>query len=201
MEKLVRPNGPTRYIGVANLGENLLDELLRNATVKPLVHQMEVHPYLQQREWIKKNKALNMSVIAYAPLGNTSPTYRERFYNNKEVWGDLPMLLENETIKKVATRRQCTPAQVVLGWNLRLGQTIIPKSARFDHQKENLGALECSKKLTDEDDKEIAGIEAKYGPRRMLNVCGLFYISCYDGLTGMERWKNWKSPLPSFLRK
>jgi alcohol dehydrogenase (NADP+) len=193
MEKLVRPNGPTRYVGVANLGSKLLDEVLRDATLKPLAHQMEVHPYLQQRDWVKKNKELNLTVIAYAPLGNTSPTYREKFYNNKEVWGDLPMLLEEETIKKIAARRSCTPAQVVLGWNLRLGQSVIPKSSHLTRQKENLGALDC--KLTDEDDKEIAGIEARYGPRRMLNVCGLYRINCYEGLTGMERWKSWKSPL------
>ncbi|KAF2437013.1 Aldo/keto reductase [Tothia fuscella] len=163
------------------------------STLKPLVHQMEVHPYLQQREWVKKNKDLNLTIIAYAPLGNTSPTYHKEFYNNKEVWGDLPMLLENETIKKIAAQRKCTPVQVVLSWNLRLGQVVIPKSARLDHQKENWGALNC--KLTDEDDKEIAGIEAKHGPRRMLKVCGIYGINCYEGLSGMERWKGWKSPL------
>ena len=106
------------------------------------------------------------------------------------------MLLEHETIKKVAARRNCTPSQAVLSWNLRLGQTVIPKSAQLARQKENLGAWDC--KLTDEDDKDIASIEAKHGPRRMLNVCGLYYINCYEGLSGMERWKSWKSPLPKF---
>ena len=148
---------------------------------------------MQQRDWVKKNKDLNLTVIAYAPLGNTSPTYRTRMYNNKQVWGDLPMLLQQDTIKKIATQRNCTPVQVVLSWNLRLGQTVIPKSGQVTRQKENMGALNC--KLTDQDDKEIAGIEEKYGPRRMLNVCALYRQNCYEGLTGMERWKNWKSPL------
>ena len=130
-------------------------------------------------------------MIAYAPLGNTSPTYRTRFYNNKEVWGDLPMLLELDTIKKIAEIRGCTSAQVVLGWNIGLGTNVIPKSSQLARQQEN--SEPC--KLTAEDDQEIAGIEAKYGPRRMLNVCGLYNINCYEGLTGMERWKSWKSPI------
>jgi alcohol dehydrogenase (NADP+) len=193
MEKLIRPNGPTRYIGVANLGPKPLDELLKGATLKPLVHQFEIHPYLQQRDWVKKNKEMNFTVMAYAPLGNTSPTYRESIYANKESYGDLPMLLEHDVIKTIATRRKCTPAQVVLSWNLRLGQAIIPKSVQLDRQKENFASTNC--KLTDEDDKDIAGIETKHGPRRLLNICGLFNLMCYEGLTGMERWKSWKSPL------
>jgi alcohol dehydrogenase (NADP+) len=189
MEKLIRPNGPARYIGVANLGPKLLDPLLRNATFKPLVHQMEVHPYLQQRDWVKHNQDLNLTVIAYAPLGNTSPTYRKGIYANSRVVKGLPMLLEHETIKKIAAARNCSPSQVVLAWNLRHGVTVIPKSSHLDRQKQNMGALTC--KLTDEDDKAIAGIENTYGPRRMLNICAVFGKNCYEGLTGMEHWKSW----------
>jgi alcohol dehydrogenase (NADP+) len=65
MEKLVRPVNGTRFIGISNFNPKQLEDLLKTATVKPKVHQFELHPYLQQPDYIKKNLDLGISVTAY----------------------------------------------------------------------------------------------------------------------------------------
>jgi alcohol dehydrogenase (NADP+) len=65
MEKLVRPTKGTRFIGISNFNPKQLEDLLKTATIKPKVHQFELHPYLQQPDYIKKNLDLGISVTAY----------------------------------------------------------------------------------------------------------------------------------------
>ena len=51
MTELVRA-GKTRHIGVSNFSPAQLETLLNHTSHPPAVHQMELHPYLQQRDWI-----------------------------------------------------------------------------------------------------------------------------------------------------
>lgn len=176
MEKLVTPGGPVRFIGVANHSPKMFDALLQSATIKPKVHQLEAHPYLQQTEYIKSIQAKNITVTAYAPLANTSPAYMTTglFNPNKP-----PQILENPVITAVAKSRSCTPAQVVLGWNLRRGLAVIPKAGNVKHQEENINAANC--KLTDEDVAQIDGMSAKYS-QRSCNMCKGIQHKCFEGL-------------------
>ena len=50
MEKLV-DNGLVKYIGVANFPVMLLHDLLSYARIKPVVNQVEIHPYNQQHNF------------------------------------------------------------------------------------------------------------------------------------------------------
>jgi alcohol dehydrogenase (NADP+) len=151
----------------------MIDNLLKNATITPKIHQFEGHPYLQQSAFVDFHFKRNISVINYAPLGNTGSHYRL-------TGGDLPKLLQNELIVNIAKSRGCTPAQVVLAWNLNRKIIVIPKAARVDHQKENIATLkEC--KLQDEDIAKIKGIQPNV---RMLRYpCAPAKGMCYEGLT------------------
>jgi hypothetical protein len=44
MEKLIKPDGPVRFIGVSNFSPSQMEELLAVATIKPAVHQFESLP-------------------------------------------------------------------------------------------------------------------------------------------------------------
>jgi len=55
MEKLIG-KGKARYIGISNFNTQQLTELLAAATIKPFVHQMELHPYLQQTSFLELHK-------------------------------------------------------------------------------------------------------------------------------------------------
>ena len=62
--------------------------------------------------------------------------------------------LRNATIRRVALRRNVTPAQVALAWALQQdGAVAIPKSSNPDHVQQNRGALDAQ--LTPEDLNEL----------------------------------------------
>jgi alcohol dehydrogenase (NADP+) len=167
MEKLVRPVNGTRFIGLSNFSPAQVDEVLKIATIKPYVHQFELHPYLQQTGWVQENFKKNLTVTAYAPLANTNPVHNLGVSESRGL--KQPMLLTNTVIKEVAAARGCTLAQVVLAWNMKRGVVVIPKAARPEHQMENIATFtQC--KLTDADQAKINGFGIAL--RLYPNACG-----------------------------
>lgn len=143
MTKLLK-TGRVRYIGISNFSPAQLEDLITHSEVKPHAHQMELHPYLPQTEWIRKNQEHGISITAYSPLGNMNPTYGDRSRRSITTQSKAPLLLKNEVIKEIADDMGCTPAQVVLAWGISRGTSVIPKSKHVDYIKENLGVEECN---------------------------------------------------------
>jgi alcohol dehydrogenase (NADP+) len=180
MEKLVGPK--VRFIGVSNFSPVHMNELLANATIRPKVHQFELHPYLQQSDWVDFHLKNNISVTGYAPLANTSPYYRFASNSNPT---KPPLLLENPVLQEIAKARNCTTAQVSLAWNMRRGVAVIPKSSHTYRQKENMEALEHCK-LTDEDSTKIQGMSTKW-VGRFNNPCKMIGMPCFAGLLAPDQ--------------
>lgn len=177
MEKLISPNGPVRFIGVSNFNVTQMDELLAAATIKPKTHQFELHPYLQQTDFVAYHHAQGVPVTGYAPMGNMSPFYARGLRNNPT---DPPKLTANPVLTKIATARGCSAAQVALAWNMGRGVAVIPKAAQVEHQKENIAALEkCV--LSKEDKQQIEGVQAKWSAR-VNNPCPTWSMPCFTGL-------------------
>jgi alcohol dehydrogenase (NADP+) len=167
MEKLVRPVNGTRFIGISNHSPQQVKEILAVATIRPKVHQFELHPYLPQTDWVAANLALNLTVTGYAPLGNTNPIHNLGVSGAKG--RAAPLLLGAPAIARVAAARGCTPAQAVLAWNLRRGVVVIPKASQEAHQKENIATVDKCR-LTDEDVVALDGLKV---PLRLYpNACG-----------------------------
>jgi diketogulonate reductase-like aldo/keto reductase len=151
MQKLVRPVNGTRFIGVSNFGFKHIDDIMKLDGLKPQYHEFELHPYLRQSNWVEENYKRNITVIGYAPLGNTQ---------NKASMGvsvdrnAVKPILTTDLVTGIAKARGCTPAQVVLAWNLLRKVVVIPKAAQSIHQKENIATLEKCK-ITEEDAAKI----------------------------------------------
>ena len=68
MESLVDA-GKVRAIGVSNFGLDQMDEILSFARIRPVVHQLECHPYLSQepmRQYCERN---NITMVAFSCVG------------------------------------------------------------------------------------------------------------------------------------
>jgi len=171
MEDLVDA-GKTRHIGVANFSPHEIKELLKHSKKHPpQVHQMELHPYLQQSEFVKWHQDIGIHVTAYSSLAGTNPIYGPG--------DDSPTpLLENEVIKEIADDRGCTPAQVALMWGLSRGTSIIPKSSHKKYIEENFYALKCI--LKDDDFDKIEELGKKYF--RYNNPTESWGVPLYEGL-------------------
>lgn len=161
--------GKTRHIGISNFDPEQLKDLLNHTSHPPSVHQMEMHPYLQQNEWLDFHEKHGIHVTAYSPLAGTNPTYKP---------GDTVPLLQNDLMEKIASKRGCTPAQVSLAWGMSRGVSVIPKSQHKERISENFGALECVLKEKDIDKINELGSEH----HRYNNPSTGWKLQLYEGL-------------------
>lgn len=141
-----------RHIGISNFSPRQLDQILKICTICPYAHEFETHPYLQQSEFVDWHARHNIRVIAYSPLANLNPTYRDTH-------PDLKPILEDEFWVQLARRKNCTVAQAVLAWGIARGTPVIPKSTHPARIRENILALNVTfskeemGKIADEDKK------------------------------------------------
>lgn len=145
MENLVA-NGSARHIGVSNFSVVKLAELLDIARIKPEANQIELHPYLQQRQLVDFCQKNQIHVTAYSPLG--SPDRPDRLKEKGE-----PTLLKEPTISLIAEQNHASPAQVLISWAIHQDIIVIPKSTSADRLKENLAAADL--KLSQNDIEKI----------------------------------------------
>ena len=175
---VVKRAGSVRHIGVSNFSPAQLQDLISNAGFPiPEYHQMEMHPYLHQNEFLQLHKDHGINVTAYSPLANLNPTYG----SPGESPNAPPILLQNEVMKEIAKRRDCTPAQVALAWGMQRGTSVIPKSAHEARIKENYGAVDCKLSFLDHD--MIGEVGHKY-LKRYNNPSKDWGVDLYDGLDG-----------------
>ncbi|MCJ1436339.1 hypothetical protein MMC27_005717 [Xylographa pallens] len=66
MEKAFK-NGKARAIGISNFSRSELERLLKETSVVPAAHQMELHPYLQQKSWVEFHKSKGIHITQYSP--------------------------------------------------------------------------------------------------------------------------------------
>lgn len=157
-----------RHIGVSNFGVRNLLELSTNARIRPEVNQLELHPYLPQRELVETCEAQGVHVTAYSPLG--SPDRPPGLVRE-----GAAVLLEDPVIARVAHVKKITPAQVLIAWALARNTSVIPKSVNTERMKANLAAADIE--LDDADLLQIAGINRheRYLAARMWTMAGSPY--------------------------
>ncbi|KAL9092173.1 MAG: hypothetical protein Q9165_004606 [Trypethelium subeluteriae] len=178
MTKLL-DTGKTRYIGVSNFDPRQLKNLIKATSHKPSVHQMELHPYLQQSDWLQWHEDNGIHVTAYSPLANLNPTYKEKEASSKK---SPPALLDNPELTKIANKQDCTIPQVALKWGIGRKTSVIPKSSQVSHIQENYGALEC--RLESDDYKSLAKVGKKY-LHRFNNPSKSYGVPLFEGLDGV----------------
>lgn len=125
MENLVK-KGLVRSIGVANFTTMMLVDLLTYAKIKPVINQIELHPYNMQTELVSFCKYKNIAVTAYSPLGRQGVTSIKK-----------PKLFDETIIRDRAKKHNKTPAQILLCWGIARGTVVIPKSVNPKRIKEN----------------------------------------------------------------
>lgn len=138
--------GRAKAIGVSNFQVHHLQDLLGDAEIKPVINQVELHPYLSQkkvREFCKEN---DIQVEAWSPLmaGNG--------------------LLENEVLKEIAKKYNKTVAQIVLRWDLQSQVVTIPKSTNERRLIENIDIFDFNLSKSDIDRIDSLNQDLRVGP-------------------------------------
>lgn len=112
--------GLTEGVGVSNFGLEHLDAL---GPERPAVNQIAHSPYKPNGDVVDCCRQWGIGLMAHSPLSAAG-------------------LLAEPVLAELAGRHQCTPAQVVLRWNLARGLVPLPSSSDPVHLAENLRAVD-----------------------------------------------------------
>ena len=142
--------GKCGAIGVSNFSASHLRKLLdwKDLRVKPAVNQIELHPYLRQRDVVALCEEESILVQAYGSLGGQDSAAKH--------WAELdrPPLLEHPAVLAAAETRGKPPAAVLLRWAVQKGYAVIPKSRDKKRIRENADLAFAL------DDGEMAALDA-----------------------------------------
>jgi len=110
--------GRALAVGVSNYMTHHLEELFGHANVVPAVNQIEISPFLQQREVRALCAVHGIVVEAYSPLTRGAR-------------------LHHPVVMAIARRLGRTPAQVMLRWAVQRDLVVLPKSIHPTRIAEN----------------------------------------------------------------
>lgn len=134
--------GRIRSIGVSNFRPHHIEELMKTATVAPMVDQIRLCPGDPQEEVVTYCKAHDILPEAYSPLGTGAVFSVSEIQNLSQTYGR-------------------TIAQICIRWSLQMGFLPLPKSVTASRIKENADVFDFE--LSDRDVQLIAGLHGCCG--------------------------------------
>ena len=134
MENLVE-KGYTKYIGVSNYNVQSLLNLLSFCKIKPLVNEIEFHPYLFQKKLVEFCRRENIILFGYNPLVKGC-------YCADSAEESMRNLLGEKIIIDLSKKYNKTVGQIVLNWSISREVIPIPMTSNLHRMKENLGSTE-----------------------------------------------------------
>ncbi|BDR60293.1 aldo/keto reductase [Lactobacillus xylocopicola] len=117
--------GKIRAIGLSNFYADQVKNLELTMSIKPVLNQIEINPWNQQRDEVSFNQQEDIQVEAWAPFA--------------EGRGDI---FNNKLIADLAAHHHKTTGQIILRWLLQRGIIVIPKSVHQARIEENIAVFD-----------------------------------------------------------
>lgn len=130
-----------RAIGVCNFHQSHFELLKTRANIKPMINQIEIHPYLVQKELIEYLNKEQIAIEAWSPLA------RGRVV-------DEPLLIN------IGQKYQKSSSQVTLRWHVQKDLIVIPKSVNPLRIAENMQIFDFE--LTDTEMQQIDSLNEDF---------------------------------------
>ena len=139
LEELHR-SGKIRAIGVSNFYPAVLANFCETVEIKPMVNQVELHPFFQQEAALATMKEYGVVPQAWGPLAEGKHG-----------------IFTHPVLTKIGEKYGKTAAQVALRWNTQRGVSILPKSVRAERIAVNLDIWDFA--LNEAEMAEIAKLD------------------------------------------
>lgn len=122
MEDLYKDN-KVKNIGVSNFNPDHFEALLAQVSIKPVINQVEFHPYFTQEKLRKYLEAQNIYMESWSPFMNAQ-------------------ILNDETLNEIGKEVNKSAAQVIIEWNMQHNVVVIPKSVTSSRIEENIDVFD-----------------------------------------------------------
>lgn len=132
--------GKLKAIGISNFSPVQTVDLYLNARIKPMVNQIETHPFLQQAETHKLMAEYDIVHEGWAPFAEGRHD-----------------IFSNDVLTAIAKDHDKTVGQIIVRWNIQRGVVAIPKSVKKERIIENFSVFDFA--LSDEEMAQIATLE------------------------------------------
>lgn len=139
LEKLYK-DGKLKAIGMANCYPHVLVDLCETFEIKPMVNQVEMHPFFQQQLNVDTMNEYGVVPEAWAPFDE-----------------GLRNIFQNPILVQIGQKYGKSAAQVALRWNIQRGVVVIPKSVHEERMKQNFDVFDFA--LSDEDMEQIKSMD------------------------------------------
>lgn len=116
LEKLYSEN-IVKNIGVSNFHIHHLETLLKTAKIIPAVNQIELHPYMQQKQLVNYCNSKKISVEAWSPLAKGK-------------------VADDSLLTEIGSKYGKNAVQVTLRWIMQNNIIAIPKSSKPERIEE-----------------------------------------------------------------
>lgn len=133
----LRDEGLIKNIGVCNFNQDHLERLIHETGETPVVNQIELHPGFQQAAMRAFNQQHQIQTQAWSPMG-------------------LGTLWDNPTLTEIAAKHQRNVGQIMLRWQIELGNMVISKSVTPERIRGNFAIFDFT--LDAEDMRAIAAL-------------------------------------------
>lgn len=127
-------------IGVCNFYPHILADFCETVDIKPMVNQVELHPFFQQENALSVMKEYGVVPEAWGPFAEGNHG-----------------IFTHPVLAAIGEKYGKTPAQVALRWNVQRGVVVIPKSVHKERMEQNMDVWDFE--ILDEDMKEIAKLD------------------------------------------
>ena len=122
MEDLYKDNR-VKNIGVSNFNPDHFEALLAQVSIKPVINQVEFHPYFTQEKLRKYLEAQNIYMESWSPFMNAQ-------------------ILNDETLNEIGKEVNKSAAQVIIKWNMQHNVVVTPKSVTSSRIEENIDVFD-----------------------------------------------------------
>ena len=132
-----------RAIGVSNFSIAKFTEFAEIVDVKPMVNQIELHPFYAQYEAIETMKKYGCQPQAWGPLAEGKHG-----------------IFSHPVLSEIGKKYGKSAAQIALKWNTQRGVSILPKSVHKERIEQNIDIWNFT--LSEEDMKKIDALDLKH---------------------------------------